>query len=60
MAGDESVGEPTDAVVFVGISLVLGIASRHILRGTRIPYTVALLIIGIVLGSLGPTVTPCF
>ncbi|ONK72369.1 uncharacterized protein A4U43_C04F18700 [Asparagus officinalis] len=45
-------GEPSDAVVFVGISLVLGIASRHVLRGARVPYTVALLIIGIVMGSL--------
>lgn len=52
LEGDGSYGEPTDAVVFVGISLVLGIASRHILRGTRVPYTVALLIIGIGLGSL--------
>ncbi|XVF85519.1 hypothetical protein PTKIN_Ptkin17bG0123900 [Pterospermum kingtungense] len=43
---------PVDAVVFVGISLVSGIASRHLLRGTRVPYTVALLIIGIALGSL--------
>nr|UUA47112.1 salt overly sensitive 1 [Lilium pumilum] len=44
--------EPQDAVVFVGISLVLGIASRHLLRGSRVPYTVALLILGIALGSL--------
>lgn len=44
---------PVDAVLFVGISLVLGIASRHLLRGTRVPYTVALLVIGIALGSLG-------
>ncbi|PPD82712.1 hypothetical protein GOBAR_DD20350 [Gossypium barbadense] len=44
--------EPVDAVIFVGISLVLGIASRHLLRGTRVPYTVALLIIGLGLGSL--------
>lgn len=44
---------PTDAVIFVAISLVLGIASRHLLRGTRVPYTVALLVIGIALGSLG-------
>lgn len=44
--------QPDDAVVFVGISLVLGIASRHLLRGTRVPYTVALLILGIGLGSL--------
>lgn len=43
----------TDAVIFVGISLVLGIASRHLLRGTRVPYTVALLVCGIGLGSLG-------
>lgn len=45
--------EPDDAVVFVGVSLVLGIASRHLLRGTRVPYTVALLILGVGLGSLG-------
>ncbi|XVE91878.1 hypothetical protein REPUB_Repub01dG0049200 [Reevesia pubescens] len=47
-----SESDPVDAVIFVGISLVLGIASRHLLRGTRVPYTVALLIIGIALGSL--------
>ncbi|KAB2090470.1 hypothetical protein ERO13_A03G113800v2 [Gossypium hirsutum] len=47
-----SESEPVDAVIFVGISLVLGIASRHLLRGTRVPYTVALLIIGLGLGSL--------
>lgn len=54
-SGSETVedGNPTDAVVFFGICLVLGIASRHLLRGTRVPYTVALLIIGIALGSLG-------
>jgi hypothetical protein len=46
-------GEPDDAVLFVGVSLVLGIASRHLLRGTRVPYTVALLILGVALGSLG-------
>ncbi|GJN35654.1 hypothetical protein PR202_gb24449 [Eleusine coracana subsp. coracana] len=44
--------EPDDAVLFVGVSLVLGIASRHLLRGTRVPYTVALLILGVALGSL--------
>ncbi|KAJ8774727.1 hypothetical protein K2173_017173 [Erythroxylum novogranatense] len=43
---------PSDAVIFFGLSLVLGIACRHVLRGTRVPYTVALLIIGISLGSL--------
>nr|ACF05808.1 Na+/H+ antiporter protein [Limonium gmelinii] len=48
----ESESSPTDAVLFVGVSLVLGIACRHLLRGTRVPYTVALLILGIALGSL--------
>ncbi|XP_010066529.2 sodium/hydrogen exchanger 8 isoform X1 [Eucalyptus grandis] len=43
---------PTDAVIFVGICLVLGIACRHLLRGTRVPYTVALLVLGIALGSI--------
>ncbi|KAL0693211.1 hypothetical protein Bca4012_060391 [Brassica carinata] len=53
-AGSSSEGEssPVDAVLFVGMSLVLGIASRHLLRGTRVPYTVALLVIGIALGSI--------
>ncbi|KAL6543894.1 Son of sevenless 1 [Orobanche gracilis] len=45
-------GDPTDAVVFVGISLVLGIACRHALRGTRVPYTIALLVLGIGVGAL--------
>ncbi|KAL9241734.1 hypothetical protein vseg_015808 [Gypsophila vaccaria] len=43
---------PSDAVIFFAVSLVLGIACRHFLRGTRVPYTVALLLIGIGLGSL--------
>ncbi|CAN6828128.1 unnamed protein product [Brassica oleracea] len=53
--GSSSEGEstPVDAVLFVGMSLVLGIASMHLLRGTRVPYTVALVVIGIALGSLG-------
>ncbi|KAL6505913.1 Son of sevenless 1 [Orobanche hederae] len=51
-SSSSSNGDPTDAVVFVGISLVLGIACRHSLRGTRVPYTVALLVLGIGLGAL--------
>ncbi|XP_050375031.1 sodium/hydrogen exchanger 8 isoform X3 [Argentina anserina] len=43
---------PSDAVAFVGLCLVLGIACRHLLRGTRVPYTVALLILGIAIGSI--------
>ncbi|KAF8655896.1 hypothetical protein HU200_060850 [Digitaria exilis] len=50
--------EPDDAVLFVGVSLVLGIASRHLLRGTRVPYTVALLVLGVALGSLGANINP--
>ncbi|XP_051144686.1 sodium/hydrogen exchanger 8 isoform X2 [Andrographis paniculata] len=49
---DSSSGTPTDAVIFVGISLVLGIACRQVLKGTRVPYTVALLVLGIGLGAL--------
>lgn len=52
-------GNPSDAVIFVGISLVLGIACRHALRGTRVPYTVALLVLGIGLGALGPFLYLC-
>ncbi|MED6176857.1 Son of sevenless 1, partial [Stylosanthes scabra] len=51
-ANSTETGNPSDAVIFFGISMVLGIACRHILRGTRVPYTVALLIIGIALGSI--------
>lgn len=49
----ESDSSPVDAVIFAGISLVLGTACRHLFNGTRVPYTVVLLVIGIVLGSLG-------
>ncbi|KAM7262697.1 hypothetical protein ACFE04_000380 [Oxalis oulophora] len=43
---------PIDGVILFGISLLLGIGSRQLLRGTRVPYTVFLLLIGFVLGSL--------
>ncbi|KAJ0988445.1 hypothetical protein J5N97_006801 [Dioscorea zingiberensis] len=49
---EASSSSPEDALIFVGISLLLGIASRHLLRGTRVPYTIALLILGVALGSL--------
>ncbi|KAL8170531.1 hypothetical protein V2J09_022335 [Rumex salicifolius] len=51
-ADSSSDSEPTDALIFVGVSLVLGIACRQLLRRTRVPYTVGLLVIGIALGSL--------
>ncbi|XP_050375033.1 sodium/hydrogen exchanger 7 isoform X5 [Argentina anserina] len=43
---------PSDAIAFVGLCLVLGIACRQVLRGTKVPYTVALLILGILVGSI--------
>ncbi|XP_016537475.2 LOW QUALITY PROTEIN: sodium/hydrogen exchanger 8-like [Capsicum annuum] len=49
---ESSGSDPTNAVIFVGISLLLGIACRHVLRGTRVPYSVALLVLGIGLGAL--------
>ncbi|XAR48001.1 hypothetical protein NMG60_11030667 [Bertholletia excelsa] len=52
LAEEVSSSNPTDAVIFVGLSLALGIACRQVLRGTRVPYTVALLILGTALGSL--------
>ncbi|CAH2037679.1 unnamed protein product [Thlaspi arvense] len=48
----ESDSGPVDAVIFAGISLVLGTACRQLFNGTRVPYTVVLLVVGIVLGSL--------
>lgn len=52
-SSESSGSDPTNAVIFVGISLLLGIACRHVLRGTRVPYSVALLVLGIGIGSLG-------
>ncbi|KAM1085081.1 hypothetical protein ACFX13_011061 [Malus domestica] len=49
---EDSSSDPTNAVAFLGLCLVLGIACRHLLLGTRVPYTVALLILGIGLGSI--------
>ncbi|KAH7444409.1 hypothetical protein KP509_02G077000 [Ceratopteris richardii] len=43
--------EPELAILFIGVSLVLGLICRHLLKGTRVPYTVALLILGIALGA---------
>nr|XP_016487886.1 PREDICTED: sodium/hydrogen exchanger 8-like [Nicotiana tabacum] len=43
---------PTDAVIFAGISMLIGVSCRTLLRRTSVPYTVVLLIIGTALGSL--------
>lgn len=50
---DEDSSSPADAAAFFGLCLVLGIACRHVLRGTRVPYTVALLVLGIAIGFIG-------
>lgn len=50
---ESEAGEPQVAILFIGVSLFLGMASRHLLGGTVIPYTVALLLLGIALGGLG-------
>ncbi|XP_055819135.1 sodium/hydrogen exchanger 8 isoform X1 [Solanum dulcamara] len=52
ISAESSGSDPTNAVIFVGISLLLGIGSRHLLRGTRVPYSVALLVLGIGLGAI--------
>ncbi|KAL3682883.1 hypothetical protein R1sor_000905 [Riccia sorocarpa] len=44
--------EPEIAILFIGVSLLLGVISRQLFSGTRVPYTVALLILGIGLGAL--------
>ncbi|KAM0854260.1 hypothetical protein ACQ4PT_050537 [Festuca glaucescens] len=51
-------GKPDDAVLFAGVSLKLGTVCRHLLCGTRVPYTIALLILGVALGSLGANINP--
>lgn len=51
-SAESSGSDPTNAVIFVGISLLLGIACRHLLRGTRVPYSVALLVLGIGIGAI--------
>ncbi|XXG72695.1 hypothetical protein AAC387_Pa07g1736 [Persea americana] len=46
-----SSADPVDAVIFVGVSLTLGAASKH-LCGTRVPHTIVLLLLGVALGCL--------
>lgn len=51
-AATEEVG-PEVAILFVGVALFLGMVSRHLFKGSRIPYTVVLLLLGIGIGGLG-------
>lgn len=50
-AATEEVG-PEVAILFVGVALFLGMVSRHLFKGSRIPYTVVLLLLGIGIGGL--------
>ncbi|XP_024527441.1 sodium/hydrogen exchanger 8 [Selaginella moellendorffii] len=43
---------PETAILFVVVSLAIGTVSRQILHKTKVPYTVALLVIGMGLGAL--------
>jgi len=45
-------GQPEIALLFILVSLAVGALCRQLLQHTRIPYTVALLLIGIALGAL--------
>ncbi|KAI3996463.1 hypothetical protein MKX01_001301 [Papaver californicum] len=54
----EAVLEPTSAILFFGVCMVLGIGSRNLSRGTKVPYTIALLFIGVGLGLLGGCHSP--
>ncbi|KAJ7218247.1 hypothetical protein O6H91_Y470100 [Diphasiastrum complanatum] len=49
---DSPVTHPEVAILFVGVCLCLGALSRQLLSGTKVPYTVALLLVGIGLGAL--------
>ncbi|XP_069153169.1 sodium/hydrogen exchanger 8-like isoform X3 [Solanum lycopersicum] len=51
-SSSSSSSNPSDAVLFGGICLLVGVSCRTLLRRTTIPYTVVLLILGIALGSL--------
>ena len=37
-------------LLFVILSLLIGVATRYLFKNTKVPYTVALLIMGVVLG----------
>lgn len=50
--GGETVS-PEVAILFFGVALILGAFCKQVFARTPVPYTVALLMIGIVLGTLG-------
>ncbi|KAG9443984.1 hypothetical protein H6P81_015324 [Aristolochia fimbriata] len=48
----EEPADSLDAVLFVGVCLVLGVASKLLFRGSRVPYTVVLLLLGVAIGAI--------
>ncbi|KAF5191355.1 Sodium/hydrogen exchanger [Thalictrum thalictroides] len=50
--GEVVENDPVVSILFFGLCLILGIVSKQLLHGSKVPYTVALLIIGVALGSL--------
>ena len=50
-AGDSSSGMDMSPLLFIILSLFIGINTKRFLRNIPIPYTVILLIIGILLGT---------
>ena len=51
-AGHESHDIAYEALYFLFLALVLGALARSAVRGSRLPYTVALLFVGLALGFL--------
>lgn len=45
-------GNPVSAGIFLFGSLAVGIFCKNLLRGTRLPYTVLLLLFGLLIGVL--------
>ncbi len=41
-----------DPLLFIILALIIGAATRHLLRKSKFPYTVALLLVGIILGII--------
>ena len=52
-AGGEAYPKPEVAILFFGLALILGALCKQVFARTPVPYTVALLIIGIILGTIG-------
>lgn len=50
--GENSLGDPSDGGLVVAMGLLFGIISRVFLNRTRVPYTVLVLLFGVLMGAL--------